>query len=172
MTAWLKTKNMFTRWKSFFRYVQWTFQWKLSKWKQKYLKYNIRKYTINFSQKLAKNTNKKIAELLTNRKHFSKYKENYVDNIDDKVCKHQLDAIYEERAKGIKISCKCSWYRLGEKFTKIFLNLQKHRAIQSQIHPDFINQNEITYHVEITYHIFSFYQSLFWRKVQNQADKM
>ena len=38
--------------------------------KWEYLKYNIRKYTINFSKKLAKNTNKKIVDLETKLKHF------------------------------------------------------------------------------------------------------
>ena len=41
-----------------------------------YLKYNIRKYTIRFSKNLAKNTNKKIADLETNLKHFEKHYEN------------------------------------------------------------------------------------------------
>ena len=58
-----------------------------------YLKYIIRKYTINFSKKLAKNTNKKIVDLEITLKHFEKDYENYVDNIDYKVCKQQLDAI-------------------------------------------------------------------------------
>ena len=58
-----------------------------------YLKYLIRKYTINFSKKLAKNTNKKIVDLEITLKHFEKDYENYVDNIDYKVCKQQLDAI-------------------------------------------------------------------------------
>ena len=63
-----------------------------------YLKYIIRKYTINFSKKLAKNTNKKIVDLEITLKHFEKDYENYVDNIDYKVCKQQLDAIYEQKA--------------------------------------------------------------------------
>ena len=67
--------------------------------KWEYLKYNIRKYTINFSKKLAKNTNKKIVDLETKLQHFEKHYENYVDNIDYKVCKQQLDAIYKEKAK-------------------------------------------------------------------------
>ena len=58
-----------------------------------YLKYLIRKYIINFSKKLAKNTNKKIVDLEITLKHFEKDYENYVDNIDYKVCKQQLDAI-------------------------------------------------------------------------------
>ena len=83
--------------------------------KWEHLKYNIRKYTINFSKKLAKNTNKKIVDLETKLKHFEKYYENYVDNIDYKVFTQQLDVIYEEKAKGIKIRSKCNWYELGEK---------------------------------------------------------
>ena len=60
------------------------------------LQYNIRKYTTKFSKKLAKNTNKKIADLETKLKHFEKHYENYVDNIDYKFCKQQLDAIYKQ----------------------------------------------------------------------------
>ena len=56
-----------------------------------YLKYHIRKYTISLSKKLAKNKNKKIADLETKLKH-----ESYVDNIDYKICEQQLDAIYKE----------------------------------------------------------------------------
>ena len=58
-----------------------------------YLKYIIRKYTINFFKKLAKNTNTKIVDLEITLKHFEGDYENYVDNIDNKVCKQQLDAI-------------------------------------------------------------------------------
>ena len=136
------------------------------------MKHNIRKYTINFSKKLAKNTNKKIVDLETKLKHFEKDYENYVDHIDYKVCKQPLDAIYKEKAKGIKIRSKCNWYELGEKSTNFFLNLEKHWAIQSQIHLVIINQDEITAQDEINEQIFSFYWSLFSCKVQNQADKM
>ena len=72
-----------------------------------YMKDNIRKYTIKFSKELAKNTNKTIADLETKLKHYEKH-ENYVDNIDYKVCKQQLDEIYERKAKDIKIRRKCS----------------------------------------------------------------
>ena len=137
-----------------------------------YLKYNFRKYTINFSKKLAKNTNKNIVDLETKLMHFEKSYANYVDNIDYKVCKQQLDAIYKEKAKWIKIRSKCNWYDLGEKFTKLFLDLEKHRAIQSQIHPVIINEDEITDQDEINKQIFSFYQSLFSRQVQVQTDKI
>ena len=104
------------------------------------MKYNVIKYTINFSKKLAsKNTNKKIVDLESKLKDFEKYYESYVNNIDHKVCKQQLDEICEEKAKGIKIRSKCNWYELGEKSTKFFLNLEKHRAIKSQIRSVVIN---------------------------------
>ena len=92
--------------------------------------YNIREYAIKFSKKLAKNTNKNIAGLETKLKHFENLK-SYADKIDYQVCKQQLDAFYEKIAKGIKISSKWNWYEHGEKSTKFFLNLEKHRAIQS-----------------------------------------
>ena len=50
--------------------------------------------------------------------------------------------------------------------------MEKHRAIQSQIHSVIINQDEITDQDEINEQIFPFYQSLFSRKVQNQTDKI
>ena len=121
-----------------------------------YLKYNIRKYTIKFCKELAKSTNKITTDLKTKLKHFENH-ENYVDNIHYQVCKQQLDKIYEKKAKGIKIRSKCNWYEHGEKSTKFFLNLEKYRTIQSQIHSVFINQDEITDQDEIDKQIFSFY---------------
>ena len=67
--------------------------------KWEYLKYNIRKYTINFSGKPAKNTNKKILDLETKLKNFEKHYQNYVENIDYKNCKQQVNAIYEKKQK-------------------------------------------------------------------------
>ena len=59
---------------------------------------------------------KKIAGFERKLKHFKKHYENYVYNIDYKVCKQQLHAI-KEKAKGIKIRSKCNWYVHGEKST-------------------------------------------------------
>ena len=50
--------------------------------------------------------------------------------------------------------------------------MEKHCAIQSQIHSVIIKQDEITDHVEINKQIFSFYQSLFSRKVQIQTGEI
>ena len=105
---------------------------------------------------------------------FRKFNNSLTENEEYvlKVCKQQLDAIYKEKAKGIKIRSKCNWYEHGEKFTKFFLNLEKHRLIQSQKISVIINQEEITGQEEINKQIFSFYQYLFSRKVQFHTDKI
>ena len=84
------------------------------------MKYDIRKHTINFSKIIAKNTNNKIADLETKLKHFDEHYDNYVDNTDYKVSKQQL----EEKAKDIKIRGESNWYEHGEKFPKVFLDLE------------------------------------------------
>ena len=92
----------------------------------KTLKYYIRKYTINFSKKLAKRKNKKIADQKQNQS-ILKTRTFEVDNIDNKICKQQLGAIYEEKVIGIKIRSKCNCYEHSEKHPKFFFNLEKHR---------------------------------------------
>ena len=36
----------------------------------------------------------------------------------------------DQKIEGVKISSKCNWYKDGEKYSKIFLNLEKNRTIQ------------------------------------------
>ena len=54
----------------------------------------------------------------------------------------------------------------------LFVNLEKHRAIQSQIHFIIINQDEITNQAKINKQILYFHQSLFLPKVQIHTDKI
>ena len=114
------------------------------------MKCNIRKYTIKFSKELAKNINK-IDDFETKLRHYEK-RENCVDNLHYKVCKQQLDEIYEKKAKSIKIRSKCNWYEHGEKTS---CNPKSNIVI--------INQDEITDQDEINTQILSLYQSLFSR---------
>ena len=93
--------------------------------KWEFLKYEIRKFTIDYSKKAAKirkqqkiNLEQKLKNLennLTseeNRKLYNHYK-------------NELETIYDHIADGIKIRSKCEWYEHGEKSTKFFLNLEK-----------------------------------------------
>ena len=66
-----------------------------AKWE--YLKYNIKNYTINFFNKLARKKTKKKS--LTQKQNSSIFKKNYVDNIDYKACNQQLDSIYKKKEK-------------------------------------------------------------------------
>ena len=69
-------------------------------------------------------------------------------------CKTQLEQIYKIKANGIKIRSKCEWYEHGEKSSKIFLNLEKSRAIQGQVRTVIYNE------AELNNHIYSFFNYL------------
>ena len=69
--------------------------------KWEYFKNNIKKYSIKFSKELAKNTNKATDDLEAKLKHYEKH-ENYVDNIDYKVCKQELDEMHKKKSKRYK----------------------------------------------------------------------
>ena len=113
------------------------------------LKYEIRKFTINYFKKLAKERkeNKTLLE--------SKLKElegnlNTEDNIQShNIYKKEHDSIYDHITEGIRIRSKCDWYEHGEKSTKFFLNLEKKRGNQNQIRKLIIDEKEIDGDVEI-----------------------
>ena len=93
------------------------------------LKYEIRKFSIAFSKNLAKNTK---AELFTLEKKLKLIESsaNHQINPEYLECKNRLENIYEEKANGIRIRSKCSWYEQGEKSSKNFLNLEFSQIIK------------------------------------------
>ena len=58
---------------------------------------------------------------------------NFVDKLKYTESSKNLDKIYAEKTNGIGISSKCDWYEDGEKSSKVFLNLEKPRAVQNLI---------------------------------------
>ena len=88
-----------------------------SKWK--FLKYEIRKFSISFSKNLPKtegiiqanleNRIKTLEQNLKNGEHFYAYN----------VCKLELENIYDKKEEGPKIRYKCEWYQHGEKPNKV-----------------------------------------------------
>ena len=89
---------------------------------------------------------------------------NTIDNIQSYniyIYKKELDSIYDHIAEGTRIQSKCDWYEHGEKSTKFFLNLEKKRGNQNQIHKLTIDEKEIDGGVEILTKIESFYETLF-----------
>ena len=94
-----------------------------SKWE--YLKHEIRKSSISFSNNVAK----KERNIQTNLENKIKTLEENLKNEEDlyayNLCKLELKNIYDKKAEGAKLRSKWEWYQHGEKPTKFFLNLEK-----------------------------------------------
>ena len=97
-----------------------------------FLKYEIRKFSIEFSKLQAQNT-KKEKMFLENKLKKLENNTNCMENLEYIDCRNKLDKIYEQKINGIRIRSKCDWYEYGEKSSKFFLNLEKTRSTQSTI---------------------------------------
>lgn len=96
------------------------------------LKYEIKKFAINYSKNIAKL--KRLNKLTLDQKLESMIKRNISQDSEEyKNIVKELDEYYEHEANGIRIRSKCNWYELGEKSTKYFLNLEKKNAKMSTI---------------------------------------
>ena len=93
-----------------------------------FLKYEIRKFTMNFSKNLVKKENKDRNFLEKELNRLEKNLTNFQTNQYYLECKQKLQNIYTKKANGIRIRSKCNWYENGEKSTKFFLNHEKYLA--------------------------------------------
>ena len=75
--------------------------------------------------------------------------------------------VYDEIANGIKVRSRCDWFEQGEKSSKFFLNLEKHRATKSQIRYIVHKNKEIISPSEINKSLYDFYQTIFTQKKEN-----
>ena len=139
--------------------------------KWEFLKYKIRDFSINFSKILANNTRKRKAELENILKMLEKKldKDENLQIYND--YKTELENIYEHIAEGIRIRSKCQWYEEGEKSTKFFLNLEKHRGTQGQIRKILVNGLEITDSGKIQSELKLFYEKLFQNNSVNLSEQ-
>ena len=94
------------------------------------MKYEIRKFSISLSKQYAKDERTKTFIL---EKKIKQLEANANFNFDDHYleCKNNLEQISQEKANGIKIKSKCTWYEFGGKSSKFFLNLPKQHAYQN-----------------------------------------
>ena len=127
------------------------------------LKYEIRKFTIDYSKTAAKIRKKHKIDLEHKLKNF----ENNLTSEENKKLyshyKNELEAIYEHTGDGTNVRSKCEWYEHGEKSVKFFLNLEKKRGVQNQIRKLIVEEKEITDHKEISKNIKALYETLFKR---------
>ena len=131
-------------------HVQWEF-----------LKYKIRKFTMEFSKNIANLKREKLSRLevklteLEQNLINDKAKEQY------NACRGEINEIYNEMSKGIKIRSKCDSCEFGEESNKFFLTIEKRRATQNTVRKVLSNDQEITNLCKINIHIYQFYQQLY-----------
>ena len=129
------------------------------------LKYEIRKFAINFYRKLAQNSRKLQADLETKIKNLEQ-------DITDEDELDELDDLYGNIATGVKIQTKCDWYQYGEKSTKYFLNLEKQKAVNGTVKKIIKNDIEITDQLKIQHELRMFYEQLFKKTICNTNSKI
>ena len=65
------------------------------------------------------------------------------------MCKLELKITYDKWAESAKIRSKCEWYQHGEKPQKLFLNLEKQKAINTTVRHLIDDNKDITDFKEI-----------------------
>jgi hypothetical protein len=124
------------------------------------LKFEIKKFTIRFSKKAAKQKRMQ-KDSLEKKLEQLRNLEVSPENAEYEAAQDALDAIYNDTAIGIRIRSKCDWYELGEKSSKFFLNLEKRNAKNSTI-TTLTDNNKITNtQKEILADIGKYYKNIF-----------
>ena len=85
----------------------------------KYLKYEIRKFSVHFPKGNAQNK-KTERTYLENKLKPLENSPSFVNNPGYIEANEKLDKIYQEKANGIRIRSKCNWYKHGEKSPNFF----------------------------------------------------
>ena len=128
------------------------------------LKYEIRKFSMKFSKKAAKDRRATQLELETRLKELENT-DNYLENNEYVRKKIELEKMYDNYIEGVRIRSRCNDYELGEKSTKYFLNLEKHRAKLSLINKIIDSDGrEILEQKDIQNELKHFYSNLFTDK--------
>ena len=104
------------------------------------LKYEVRKFTINYTKQILKEKRQQI----TNLENQLKMLEKNLDE-DDNLSKYnniknELDAIHDHITEGIRIRSKCNWYEHSEKS----INIEKQRGVQNTIKKLIVDDKETT----------------------------
>ena len=92
-----------------------------------YLKYEIRKFTMNLPKNLVKEEDKDGNFSEKELKKLEKSLTNFQTNDYYFECKQKLQNICKKKVNGIRIRSKFNWYENGEKSIKFFLNLKMYQ---------------------------------------------
>ena len=136
------------------------------------LKYEIRKFAIDFSKNLAKEKRREQQILEQNLKRLEE--SDIILNIDPDYIrtKIELENLINEKTEGIRIRAKCTEYEENERSSKYFLNLEKRNgklsALSAITNPN--GGDDILEHKEIMTAIYDFYSDLFKNKCNSTPE--
>ena len=139
------------------------------------VKYEIRKYSMFFSKKKAKEKRRVLRQNESLIKDFETKPQNEhsIGQSEYDRAKQEIELYHLEKTKGNILRSKCQVYEEGEKSTKFFLGLEKIKAINGTI--DMVmgeNNNEINDYQGILKEIKNFYTSLFTKKQLDGSDNI
>ena len=93
-----------------------------------FLKYEIRKFSIEFSKLQAENT-KKEKTFLENKLKKLENNTNYIENLEYIDCRNKLDKIYEQKINGIRVNATgTNTVKSLQNFFLILRKLDLHKA--------------------------------------------
>ena len=137
-----------------------------------FLKYEIRKFTIEFLKNITKLKCQKSSCLEVKLKDLEQNLSNDKAKEQYNAYKGKINGICDEVSNSIQIRSKCDWYEFGEKSNKFFLTIEKCRATQSTVSKVLSNEQEITDLSKTNTHIYQFYQQLYMEKQNISEDSI
>ena len=115
--------------------------------KWEFIKYKMRSFSITYSKNKARDRKAERLGLESKVNHLeSTFTTDTCEELKKEYeeSKAKLEQLYDYFTQGAIIRSKCSWYEKGEKSTKYFLNLEKHRKSMTQVRKLTKDGNEIT----------------------------
>ena len=135
--------------------------------KWEFLKYKMRSFSITYSKNKARDRKAKRLSLESKVNHLESTLTTDACGELKKKCeesKAKLEQYYDYFTKGAMIRSKCFWYEKGEKSTKYFWNLEKHRKSMTQVRKLTKDGNEITDLSIFNNELKQFYKNLYSKK--------
>lgn len=128
------------------------------------IKYELRKSTIYYSKKKAKETRNSYQEIEIEIKEIEQiidWEQNEILLHKHECLKRKLNEISDYITKGIIMRSKVTWYEQGEKNSKFFLTLEKRRKSKTHVRKILEDDKEITNSSEILKKLENFYSTMY-----------
>ncbi|KAJ8039510.1 hypothetical protein HOLleu_17256 [Holothuria leucospilota] len=128
-------------------------------------KLNIRSASITYSSYLSHQRRlyeRSLLKRISNLEHQFSLNPSSVNSIYLNYARAALEALYDQKLKGIILRSRARWSELGEKNTKYFLNLEKRNRMLSSINELILENNLVTHDFQVIMkETRRFYQNLY-----------